>query len=504
MAATQCTEKAGGQAVLLDFYGFSEQPFGVTPDPRFLYMTQSHREALASLIYAIETKRGFSALIAEPGMGKTSLLFYLLERLKPSARTAFLFRPDANAKELLQSLLIDLGLGTVPQDVPQMHETLTSVLLDGLHAGKQFVWVIDEAQDLEDEVLESVRLLSNFETPASKLMHIVLAGQTALSEKLARPELLQLRQRVSTQVHLEPLSSSETSDYIQHRIQRAGGKNRNLFTPESRDLMWEASQGIPRNINNLCFSCLSLGFVQRCKEIGPAIVRDAIADHDFTPQRQTQVAAQPPSFTAAPPDYSVPEPDMRFSEPEMRYGMSRWPRSFALLGFVVIPFLLVVLESSSRGGVLESFGGPVGAKIIGGVTGYDISVPDFPAVHSASLRPPAPPDRLMVKTERSDVPETDATHNRPEVIPSKGENHRGYRNSGASASQVVYARKGQTLNMLAFNYYGKSNETIIEQIRRHNPQIKDVSMIFKQDQPVVLPDLAPQYPWKGGRGYARN
>src|SRR5215472_14567414 len=121
MPTVECTDKKTGQAVLLGFFGLQEQPYGVTPDPRFLYMTQSHREALASLVYAIETKRGFSALIAEPGMGKTSLLFYLLEKLKPSARTAFLFRPDTNARDLLQSLLIDLGLGTIPHDVPQMH-----------------------------------------------------------------------------------------------------------------------------------------------------------------------------------------------------------------------------------------------------------------------------------------------------------------------------------------------------------------------------------------------
>src|SRR5215831_1759671 len=145
MPTVECTDNTTGQAVLLHFFGLREQPYGVTPDPRFLYLTASHREALASLVYAIESKRGFSALVAEPGMGKTTLLFFLLDKLKTSARTAFLFRPDRNTKELLQSLLLDLGLDANPEDVPQMHETLKDALLEGRDAGRDFVWVIDEA-----------------------------------------------------------------------------------------------------------------------------------------------------------------------------------------------------------------------------------------------------------------------------------------------------------------------------------------------------------------------
>ena len=225
MATAECTDKTAGQSAILEFFALREQPFGVTPDPRFLYLTASHREALASLIYGIESKRGFSALIAEPGMGKTTLLFYLLDKLKSTARTAFLFRPDSNTKELLQSLLLDLGLETNPEDVPQMHETLKSALLEDLRDGRHFVWVIDEAQGLDSEVLESVRLLSNFETPASKLMHILLAGQPQLAEKLASQELLQLRQRISIMAQLSPLSMNEAVDYIGFRVRRAGGQN---------------------------------------------------------------------------------------------------------------------------------------------------------------------------------------------------------------------------------------------------------------------------------------
>src|SRR5579863_4663843 len=191
MPTVEYETKTSGNGRLLEYFGLCDQPFGVTPDPRYLYFSPSHAEAFASLIYAIEAKRGFSALIAEPGMGKTSLMFHLLEKMQHSARTAFLFRPEPDQHGLLRSLLSDLGINTELQSASEMHEVLNDLLLSESRAGRHFVLVIDEAQDLDDSVLESVRLLSNFETPQAKLMHIVLAGQPALAKRLAKPELTQ-------------------------------------------------------------------------------------------------------------------------------------------------------------------------------------------------------------------------------------------------------------------------------------------------------------------------
>src|SRR5580692_6601977 len=170
--STTSNNKTNGQTMFLEFYNLREQPFGVTPDPRFLYFGSTHREALASLLYAIETKRGFSALVAEPGMGKTSLLFRMLETLKGSARTAFLFQTEGDSRELLRSLLHDLGISVSGQDPVAMHDALNEGLLQELQAGRQVVVVIDEAQNLDGKVLETIRLLSNFETSTQKLMHI--------------------------------------------------------------------------------------------------------------------------------------------------------------------------------------------------------------------------------------------------------------------------------------------------------------------------------------------
>jgi general secretion pathway protein A len=236
--------------MFLKFYGLKEQPFGVTPDPRFLYLSPSHREAIASLYCAIENGRGFSVMIAKPGMGKTSILFRLLETLKSRARTAFLFQSDCDSRQLFQSLLLDIGL-EVTDDIVRMRESLNRVLLEERGAGRRFVVVLDEAQNLSVEVLESIRLLSNFETPTEKLLHIVLAGQPQLATTLAMPEMAQLTQRVSATIRLAPLSLEETKAYIRHRISRAGHKGSEVFTDDAYILITQLSEGIPRNISNI-------------------------------------------------------------------------------------------------------------------------------------------------------------------------------------------------------------------------------------------------------------
>jgi len=264
--------------MFLHYYGLREQPFGTTPDPRFLYLSASHREALASLIYGIETGRGFMALIAEPGMGKTTLLFQLMERLRNTARTAFLFQTQGTTREFLCNLIADIGLDPGDQDVGSLQRQLNEILIREAQMGRQFVLVIDEAQNLEDSVLESVRMLSNFETPRSKLMQIVLAGQPGLADKLARVEMEQIRQRVSVLCRLDPFTKDQVTDYVMHRLEAAGYKGGPLFTPEALSLLAEQSGGIPRNINNICFHALSLGYAKEQKRIDRSIIEEVLAD----------------------------------------------------------------------------------------------------------------------------------------------------------------------------------------------------------------------------------
>ena len=280
--------------MFLEFYQLREQPFGVTPDPRFLYFGAAHREALASLQYALQEKRGFSALVAEPGMGKTSILFRMLAALRESARTAFLFQTEGDTRDLLRSLLADLGISSPTADLHTMRETLHGVLLQEMHAGRPVVLVIDEAQNLGDELLESVRMLSNFETPVQKLMHIVLAGQPALAEKLSAQRMVQLRQRIGSVIRLEPFGLQETAEYIQHRLRAAGHLGAPLFSPEAYELIAQSSHGIPRNINTICFQALSLGVALQVRRIGPEILREVIADSDFAARPLPRPRFRPP------------------------------------------------------------------------------------------------------------------------------------------------------------------------------------------------------------------
>ncbi len=291
--------------MFIDYYQLREQPFGVTPDPRYLYLSRAHREALASLYYGVEAGRGFMALIADPGMGKTTLLFQLLEKLPKSACTAFLFQTQCDSLELLHYLLADMGVETCGQDLVDLHTQLNQALSRMFRAGRRFVLVIDEAQNLDSSVLETVRLLSNFETPSSKLMQIILSGQPQLADKLASPRLVQLRQRIAFLGQLEPFGREDVEKYIRHRLRVAGHDGSRIFTSGAMDIIAAQSLGIPRNINNLCFNALSLGCALRRQKIDRETVLEAVRDLEVDPvghARHSVHVDVPPAPTAEPCD----------------------------------------------------------------------------------------------------------------------------------------------------------------------------------------------------------
>jgi type II secretory pathway predicted ATPase ExeA len=270
--------------VFLEFYKLAEQPFGVTPDPRYLYLSPTHSEAMASVVYGVFENRGFTALIAHPGMGKTTLLFDLLQRIHVSSRTVFLFQAQLSPHELLRNLLADLGIQDGGQDVAAMQGKLNDVLLREAGRGKRVVVVIDEAQTLDESALEVLRMLSNFETSREKLMHIVLAGQPQLADRLASPSMIQFRQRISIVARLVPFDAAETRAYIEHRLRVAGHTGwRPIFTDHAYALIARHAQGIPRNINNLCFNAMSLGCALRQRIIGHGVIHEVLRDLDLRP-----------------------------------------------------------------------------------------------------------------------------------------------------------------------------------------------------------------------------
>jgi type II secretory pathway predicted ATPase ExeA len=291
-------ERRGVDQLFLDYYGLNEQPFGVTPDLRFLYLGAQHRQALDALNFGTELNRGFLTLIAKPGMGKTSLLFQYLEGLHDKARTVFLFQTDGNSTELMRYLLADLGFDGKGMDLPEMRAVLSQVLMGEMQAGRRFVLVIDEAQNMDDTVIESIRLLSNFETPWMKLMHIILAGQPQLAERLAKPSMAQLRQRVSFAIRIEPFAREEVDLYIDHRLWVAGHKGSPLFTVGARNLISKQSEGIPRNINNICFCAMSFAWAMNQKTIDREMMSDVLVDMEPGSENEREGIA--PKFPEEP------------------------------------------------------------------------------------------------------------------------------------------------------------------------------------------------------------
>src|SRR5579864_3315139 len=285
----------------LEHFGLSEQPFGVTPDPRFLYLGPQHRQALAALNYGTELNRGFLTLIAEPGMGKTTVLFNYLEGLRNKARTAFLFQTDCDPRDLMAYMLADMGIDCAGKALPEMHAILNQVLMEEMRQGRRFVLVIDEAQNLSEKALESVRLLSNFETPWMKLMQIVLAGQPQLAERLAKPSMAQLRQRVSFAIRIEPFTREEVDLYLDHRLWVAGYKGAPLFSVGARTLIAERSEGIPRVINNMCFCAMSFAWAMKRKAIDRDTMSEVLDDLDpGSPIEKVEKEALPPKLQGEP------------------------------------------------------------------------------------------------------------------------------------------------------------------------------------------------------------
>ena len=264
----------------LDYYNLREQPFSITPDPRFLFFSQKHQEAFNHLLFGIHQRKGFIELTGEVEAGKTTICRKLLEELGDNYKTALILNPCLNMDQLLQTICMELDLTVYNFDRVFYMQSLNRFVLEQANAGNDIVVIIDEAQDLSDELLEQVRLLSNLETDHQKLMQIVLMGQPELRDKLAQPNLRQLRQRITVRYHLGPLSLSETAYYIHHRLSLAGANGRPRFDEAAVKLVYQYARGIPRLVNAVCDKALLAGFVLQTDTLNKKVLKLAIEELD--------------------------------------------------------------------------------------------------------------------------------------------------------------------------------------------------------------------------------
>jgi general secretion pathway protein A len=264
------------------FFGLRESPFNVNPDPRFLYLTRHIQEALACLIYGIQTRKGFVLLTGEVGTGKTTVLNKLLEwSRQEQVATAFMFNPRLSEAEFFDFMLADFGISC---DSPLKSRTLMRLnqwLLEQYQKGNRAVLIVDEAQNLSADMLEEIRLLTNLETSTEKLLQIVLTGQPELEEKLNDPQLRQLRQRITLWAKTRPLTLLETHGYVRERIRIAGGTGEEIFTPAAIEVVHRHARGIPRVINLLCEHALITAFVEHSRTVSEKVVEEVARDFDL-------------------------------------------------------------------------------------------------------------------------------------------------------------------------------------------------------------------------------
>lgn len=263
----------------LQFYGLKEAPFTITPNPRFLYLSAKHREALNHLLYGIRERKGFVQLTGEVGAGKTTLCRALLEELPPEQySTALILNPALKADHMMAAIATEFGLDVRKKDRFQILQILNHFLLEEMAKGRDVVLIIDEAQNLTNDLLEQVRMISNLETDDRKLLQIVLMGQPELRDRLNDHSLRQLRQRITVRYHLRPLRFAEVKDYIRHRLHVSGANGTPYFSVPAIWRIFSYSKGIPRLVNAVCDKCLLAGFVTQREGIDFGLAARAVRE----------------------------------------------------------------------------------------------------------------------------------------------------------------------------------------------------------------------------------
>ena len=446
-----------------EFFGFSENPFNATPDPKYLFLTESHQEALASMMYGIQEKKGFVCISGEIGTGKTTLIRHLLNTLSPSIKTVFIYQTLVSFEELLKEIVLELELPLGDQSKTHLTRQLNDYLIQRLSRDETVVLFVDEAQHLSQEVLEGLRLLSNLETERSKLLQMVLVGQMELEEKLNAAELRQFKQRIGIWRHLKPLAEQESREYIQHRLGVVGSSLEKVFTPEAVSMICRCARGIPRTINILCDNAFLIGYALSKEKIDGKIVKEVLGDMGllneekradkkisdemvtkgqdlgavFSGYPSKTFEGHPPIISALTPQREETPVDLRASMTLAKTspgGLTRYRRPVAL-AFVLLSLFWAGFVAR---GTLPSFS--------------EKTIPDS-----------SQPFSIQVNHQDRTVSET-------------------------QIQRTVSVGRGETISSLAERYYSLTNHTVMDHILTVNRDITNPHYI-REHQTIKLPEI---------------
>ena len=427
-----------------NYFGFSESPFSVTPDPRFFYTNPVYQEAYANLRYGIEKKRGFIVITGEVGTGKSTLLRRLMRNLGDTIHSAFIFNPDLTFPELLHVTLQDLGLSPHEACKVSMLQGLNDYLIKRLEQGHIVSVLIDEAQNLSAEALEGLRLLSNLETDQEKLLQIVLMGQPELERKLDQPKLRQLKQRVAVQCRLEPLQEKEVGPYIDFRLRAVGYEGKTLFLPDAVQEIAFYSKGIPRLMNIICDNALLNAYASSQGTVSADIIKEVARDLRLKPETQTHEAEATPSVIVS---NAEPETFLSKARNDIR---QRTVRRIAKVGIETCLLIFVFLALAST----------IDPRNIGTIAGRGLEI----AKHNLN-------QWVVFVTHQATI---------PKKVNAEVEFKR--------IEQRVVIPQGSSIYKIVTDTY-RANPTLgMDLIKEFNPEIKNLNKI-PAGQDLLLPSL---------------
>jgi general secretion pathway protein A len=446
------------------FYGFSEKPFELTPDPKFLYFTPSHRKALGSMIYGIKERISFISMTGEVGTGKTTLIYYLFNSLDEKVKTVFIFHTTITFKDLLKTILLDLDVKVVDESKMGLLNQLIQYLTQMDARDETLAIIIDEAQNLPREVMEELKMFSNLE---SKLLQIVLVGQPELEEKLNSSEgLRQLKQNIGIRDQIRALSGEESKEYIDHRLRLVGSSSFETFTPKAISMICLHAKGIPRMINILCDNALRIGYSLSQKRIDVDIIHEVIKEMEG-PSMQKEI---PSSATVV--NKSGPFP--------FRLNFFLNKTSIAILCLLCLGVIILLAH-----GYLQRR--PTKMSNIKSLK--DLYVDSKPSS-------PSPPPQK--KTEGLSKEEVRHPLGESEIVSSEFLQSASPPSSSFTTSRgedklkgVMIVKEGQTISYLTLKYYRMVNQTLIDLVLDFNPEIKNVHLILV-DQEIRIPNITEE------------